>query len=269
MGFFSKLGASVGIGSAKVTLSAQPQQVPQGTRISISLNVAGGKAEQQITAVRVQLVHLWREEQQVSRTDDEGYMTTETEVVTRNEVVDDQVIGQAMTIKPEQSQQFQGELAMPYEAILNDRENWWEVWGIAEISGGKDSRQTVPIAVEPSLLATKFQEIVSTQLQWQLKDIRSGQIPGAVLLVYQAPADWQGTLDEIRCLLRSREGQLGVTLELDFKAQKFTDYFKALVGKDDRAAGLKFSSDDLNINPQNVVESLSQKMQQLTSQPQN
>ncbi|MFC1721726.1 sporulation protein [Patescibacteria group bacterium] len=262
---FSKLGASVGIGSTKLTMNLSPLEVPQGGKVTGSILLVGGQVEQNVNAVKAQLVRLWIEEEEV-RVDDDGGSHYETRRVTRHDVVQDNVVSSSFIIKPEEQKQFPVEIEIPLHANINDDDNWWEAWGVAEIGKGKDSKQGVKLAILPSAMMTQFQVIVTSQLQWGFKDIRPAGSDGQVQMNYNPPAELGQMLDEIRCVLRNSSGQLYLNLVLDFKAKKFGDYFKALVGKDDKAASLAFSEADLQNNQAAIVDTVKQKLQQLTNQ---
>ena len=255
----------MGIGGAKLTMNLAPQQVPQGGQVNGSILLVGGKVEQNVAAVKIQLVRLWIEEERVSVRDDRG-THYETRRVTRHEIVQDTVVSQAFTIKPQEQKQFPAAMEIPLQADINTNDQWWEIRGVAEIGKGKDAVQKLKIMVVPSVLMTQFQMIVTSQLQWGFKDIRAGGTSGQVQMNYQPPAELASVLDEVRCVLQNSPGQLYVNLVLDFKAKKFGDYFKALVGKDDKATSLTFAEADLQNNQAAVVESVKQKMQQLISQ---
>jgi len=259
----------MGIGGTKVTLSVSPQQVPQGGQITGSVLLVGGKVEQKITAVKVQLVKAWYEEEVVELHDDSG-ADHETRQVTKHEVVQESVVSQAFTIKPEEQKQFPVELTVPLYADLNRDDLWWEVVGVAEIGGGADSREPMKIAVTPSAMMAQFQTIVTQQLQWGLKEIVPDMSPGGVVqMKFSPPAELQQQLDEIRCIMRNNTGQLQITLQLDFQEKKFGDYFKAMVGKDAKAANLNVPEADLQNNQAAVVDSVKQRLQQLTNQSQD
>lgn len=144
MSFFKKTLASLGIGSARVDTILKQDVVYPGQKLAIDIHVYGGKTEQSIDNIHLQLCTKYRAE----FINPEGRKVEGTKMP-KTYVLDKWSLPEAFDIAPQEDKVFSIELDVPWNTpiTLGDAKVWLET--SLDIAMASDPKDTDMVTVRP------------------------------------------------------------------------------------------------------------------------
>ena len=218
MGILSDLGASLGIGAMKVHVTA-PKQICAGETLEGTIQIVGGKVDQQAQGITVLLQLAWETE------DDEGRKTTRYSTVLQDR------IAFATNVAADSVHELAFALRVPARVALAPRDHWHVVSAEVDIPSAVNAAGSSHIRLYPAPPLGPLLQAVTGELGWPLSDFDDKHAPaGHVRALFAPPKSLQPRFDRMRIDV--------TTLAAGFQGQAMLDLkeglWRALTKKDER-----------------------------------
>lgn len=244
MGFFKKMMAAVGVGSARVDTRLERSAVRVGEELRGTVVVTGGQVEQRIERLNLGLTTRYK-----------GDDTYHTHTLFSHPVVS------GFPIQPGEVREFPFSLPVPHGTPLTLRGT--EVWLVtdADIAGGVDPGDTDPVQILPSPEMGTVIE-AAQRLGFNLKGSEVEFIRGHLVQELSfLPPYGQYRLTELELMMLPAHGGFEVILEVDRRATGMASLFTS----EFETKGRWFISlDQLRRGPDALAPELAERIRRLS-----
>ena len=259
MSFFKKALSAVGIGAAKVNAILDSTAIGPGEVLSGVVQIKGGKAEQSINKIDLDIrCNYFVEEERERKISDDEYETY-TEIVERHATLAAFDIKEAFVIQPGEEKEIQFEMTMPLDSPLTlGRSETWLATNL-DIDFALDKQDKDYIQVQPNEMQQAVFNALS-QLGFSLHDaeneaVRSFHLPFVQELEFKPMAgDFAGRLDELEVIFVNYPDAIEIRMEVDRKARGIGGFFAEMFDLDESKVKVRIAAEDID----NVEEILNQ-----------
>lgn len=230
MGFFSKLGAILGIGGADMEVTISSPQVYRDSDVVGDLTLRGGRISQKVRQVTVDLYEYWVTGHGKHRHYHQRCHQRE-------------VLAEYLIVDPNLERTYPFRLRIPSDARCTRRREGWEIRAEVHIPWSVDPRTSVPLRVLPHPEVLAIQRCVRDILgfvpvDW---DGRSAE----VMYNFRAPQWLHHLLDGVRLRLLVVGDDLDVRIDLNKQEKDLRGVLASLVGADHEELGIRVPRADL------------------------
>ena len=187
MSMLARLGATFGVGSVRVGITAAEPQSHRGSAVTAAVRIEGGTVAQDVQMLTVDLVEYW--------------VTGSGKNRTHHRHVRERVVAaEALTVEPHFAQEFPVILHLPADARCTPRREGWCLSAEAHIRWAVDARAEVPLNVLPHREVLAIQRAVKGPMGF-----RPCAWDGAhdvIVYDFAAPDDLRHVLDGMTLRLR-------------------------------------------------------------------
>lgn len=232
MSFFTKALSKVGIGAAKIDAVLDFEQIEPGQEITGTINISGGKAEQEINKVDLDVYCNYF----VERQDEEG----ESETIEQHCKINSWDIEESFTISPGEDKQIPFSFVLSEQAPLSiGKSTTWLKTNLdidyALDKSDKDYIEVVPNQLQAAVLSA-IEEMGFEMVDAECEGCEGhrGQLPFIQEFEFKARrGDFRGKLDELELVMMASGDQLRVHLEIDRRARGFSGFLAEAFGRDE------------------------------------
>lgn len=254
MSFFKKLGASIGIGSAKVDTKLEKSAYYAGEQIKGQVEVYGGNVEQQINAIYLTLNTTYIKEV------DDSKITAST-AIQKFKVCD------PFIVSANETKIIPFSFVIPFDVPITVGKT--EVWVATEldIKSGLDSGDRDYIDIRPSKIASRILEEVQ-QLGFKMRQVECKQASYKYRWNYPFSQEFEfvptsgafrGKLDELEIVFISQtESSAEILMQVDRKARGLGGFLAEALDADETHVKMTITQQDL--------QTLGQQFRQIISQ---
>lgn len=240
MGFFNKVLASVGIGSAKVDTKLVRGAFTHGDAVEGVVEITGGTVEQTIDTIRVSLVTNYTVE-----SNDRKH--------TESAVILNHLVSDGLVIEPKGFKSIPFSFTLPYSTPITEHKS--KVWvhtelGIPHTLNPKDSDY---ISVAPSKLMTVVLDSVE-ELGFRLREVENEYSHRGNLSFiqefefYPVSGRFRGKLDELELVFSNvTDGSLDIHMQVDRKVRGISSLISEKLGLDETLVRLTITSSDYGL----------------------
>ncbi len=254
MSFFKKVLGSVGIGAAKIDTILATSTVQPGEDVSGIIKITGGKVEQNINKIDLDILCNYTVEKEVERTNSDGDDTTETVTEVKQHKLTSYKFDEEFVIAPGDSKELPFTITLSAEAPLTVGKS--KVW--------VDTNLDIDMALDKSdkdyikVVPNQLQQAVFDALQsigFQLYDADSegvGKTRFSSLPFIQefefktVSGEFHGDLDELEVVFVANGQRLDVIFEIDRKARGLFGFMSEALGRDESVVRIQIDEDDLD-----------------------
>ena len=227
--------AAVGLGSAKIkiVLDEEEASFSQGDVITGHVELIGGKAEQTINELKIQLKLRWLEAGDIEEVHyaDGSVEVYEEGDTTQTEVLDEIVLDEPFTVKDGFEEKYNFDFEIPYEAdITIDGEIEYYLYARADIGGGIDSKEKLSVEILPSYEILAVEEVLVERFGFEHEGDYSEE--GLVYADFVAPRELSDHIDHLALSMRNEDENLFVEVLVDVGDMSARDYMRSSVGQD-------------------------------------
>ena len=223
MSMLARLGATFGVGSVRVGITAAEPQSHRGSAVAAAVRIEGGTVTQDVQMLTVDLVEYW--------------VTGSGKNRTHHRHVRERVVAaEALTVEPHFAQEFPVILHLPADARCTRRREGWCLSAEAHIRWAVDARAEVPLNVLPHREVLAIQRAVKGPMGF-----RPCAWDGAhdvIAYDFAAPDDLRHVLDGITLRLRVLGDALEGEVVLNRQEHGVGGVLRAMVGGDRERIGL-------------------------------
>lgn len=242
MAFFKKLGASIGIGSAKVDTKLEKSAYEAGDQIRGEVEIYGGNVEQQINAIYLTLYTTY-----IKEVDDNKY--------TANAPIQKFKVSDPFTINENETKIIPFSFSIPLDVPITVGKT--KVWVATEldIQSGVDSEDKDYIEIQPSKIASRVLEEVQ-QLGFKLRQVECQQASykyrGNYPFIQEfefvpTSGNFRGKLDELEVVfLTQSQSQVELLMQVDRKARGLGGFLAEALDADETHVKMKVTQQDLH-----------------------
>ncbi|MFC7684582.1 sporulation protein [Ureibacillus sp. GCM10028918] len=242
MAFFKKLGASIGIGSAKVDTKLENSSYEAGEQIKGEVEIYGGKVEQQINAIYLTLYTTY-----IKEVDDNKY--------TANAPIQKFKVSDPFLINANETKTIPFSFAIPLDVPITIGKT--KVWVATEldIQSGVDSGDKDYIDIRPSKIASRVLDEVQ-QLGFNLRQVECQQASYKYRSNYPFIQEFEfvptsgafrGRLDELEIVFLSQsQSQAELLMQVDRKARGFGGFLAEALDNDETHVKMTVTQQDLH-----------------------
>ncbi|WDE06769.1 sporulation protein [Thalassomonas viridans] len=258
MSFFNKVLGAVGIGAAKVDTILTNTEVEPGEEVCGTVKITGGKTEQNINKIDLDLICNYTVE--VEREDSEG--ETETFTETRTHILDRFKLDESFTITPGEVREIPFAFTLSEDAPLTvgHSKTWVDTNLDIEMAldkSDKDYLHIVPNSLQLAVIHAL--EAIGFQLyEADCEGIESAsfsRLPFVQELEFKTiSGDFHRKLDEVEVVFFPRGEQLEVIFEIDRKARGIMGFFQEALDLDESNARLVVSEANLDSLTQDIYD---------------
>ncbi|MDN4494598.1 sporulation protein [Ureibacillus aquaedulcis] len=241
MAFFKKLGASIGIGSAKVDTKLESSSYQAGEQIKGEIEIYGGNVEQQINAIYLTLYTTY-----IKEVDDNKY--------TANAPIQKFKVSDPFIINANETKTIPFSFAIPLDVPITVGKT--KVWVATEldIRSGVDSEDKDYIDIRPSKIASRVLDEVE-QLGFKLRKVECQQASYKYRSNYSFIQEFEfvpttgafrGRLDELEVVFLSQsQSQVELLMQVDRKARGLGGFLAEALDADETHVKMTVSQQDL------------------------
>jgi len=238
MSFFKKVLSSVGIGSAKVDTIIDTVQASPGEMIHGHVLVNGGKVEQEINHISIDVCCHYFSEETYTEEDDEGEEREYTRRVRHNATLRSFKICNAFTTEVGKSKQFEFDIELPLYTPLSFGDS--HVWlrtnldiASAIDKSDKDTVEVLPTARQQQLFDA-MSELGFTLREVECEEGRQFGQPFVQEFEFKPQhGEFRGRVDEVEFLMVSHPERLELLVEIDRRSRGFKGFFSEVLGRDE------------------------------------
>lgn len=257
MSFFTKALSKVGIGAAKIDAVLDNQQVEPGTIMSGVLNITGGKAEQKINKIDLDVYCNYFVEEEYE--EDGESRTRVVEETCRINTFD---VQESFTINPGEELAIEFEIPLSAQAPLSFGKSKTWLQTNLDIDFALDKQDRDYLHVVPNERQQAILDAIA-QLGFDMVEAESegcssskGELPFIQEFEFKAHrGDFNGRLDELELVMMNYHDEVGVHLEIDRKARGIGGFFAEMFGRDEVNAYISVTEPD--------VDAISEQLYQL------
>lgn len=257
MSFLKKALSSVGIGSAKVDTIVDNDQVSPGELINGHVTVQGGKVEQSINHISIEVCCHYFSEETYTETDDDDEEVEKTRRIRHNATLVSYDITGAFTTTVGKSERFDFNIELPFYTPLSFGDSHVWLRTDLDIASAIDKSDKDSIEVLP----TEKQQLVlqaMTELGFALVEVEceeGKQLGQPFVQEFEfkpQSGEFRSKLDEVEMLMVSHHDRLELLIEVDRRARGFSGFFSEISGRDES----KLWVDIAEIKQEEVIELL-------------
>ncbi len=253
MSFFKKALSSIGIGAAKVDTVLDQDHVAPGEPLSGIVYITGGKAEQLINKIDLDVrCNFFKEEtyeEKVEGSEDEVEERTRIVECTATLVAYD--IDEQFEIQPGEKREIPFDITLPLASplTLGQSKTWVETNLDIDFAFDKQDKDYLNVCANP-LQQAVFDALIS--LGFSLHEAENEAISNFQLPFIQEfefkthGGEFNGRLDEVEVIFVNNEEYTEVILEIDRKAKGIGGFFANLFAKDETMVKLDISEDNID-----------------------
>lgn len=257
MSFFSKALSVVGIGAAKIDAVLDSDSIEPGSSITGVLNIEGGKVEQKINKIDLDVYCNYFIEEEY---EEDG--ETHTRIVERTCRINSLDLAESFTIEAKAQHSLAFELPLCEQAPLSLGQSKTWLQTNLDIDFALDKKDKDYLHVIPTPLQQAVFDSLSA-LGFDLVEAESegcsnakGELPFIQEFEFKAHrGEFADKLDELELVMMNYGNEVGVHLEIDRRARGVGGFFAEMFGRDEVNAYLSVTADNL--------ESLSEQLYQL------
>jgi len=258
MSLFNKVLGAVGIGAAKVDTQLDNPEVEPGGEVSGLVKITGGKTEQNINKIDLDLICNYTVE--IEREDSEGNSETITQV--RKHTLDRFKIEETFTITPGEVREIPFAFTLSEDAPLTvgHSKTWIDTNLDIEMAldkSDKDHLHIIPSHLQLSVIHA-LEAIGFKLYEADCEGIESAsfsRLPFVQELEFKTiSGDFHGKLDEVEVVFFPRGEQLEIIFEIDRKARGIMGFFKEALELDESNARMVISEGDLDSLAEDIYE---------------
>ncbi|WP_144395318.1 sporulation protein [Pleionea sediminis] len=255
MSFLNKMLSKVGIGAAKIDAVLDTDVLIPGQEVSGVLNIEGGKVEQEINKIDLDIYSNYFIEEEYEE-DEETY----TRFVERSSKINSVIIEESFVIKEGEAKQIPFSFTLsPFAPLSYGKSNSWLKTNL-DIDSALDKSDKDYVTIQPTNIQQALLDALS-ELGFQLVEAESEGCDGRLspLPFVQefefkpTSGKFYGKLDELEMIMIPDDDAYNVYLEIDRKARGVSGFFSEMLGTDESNVCVAINSDD----PQYVAEQLS------------
>ena len=265
MGFLTSLKQTFNISGTEVVVVTDDDVHSQFDRVSGKVIITGGEFEQSGRSITFELKEFWTETRSTSQ-----YAGT---TVTVFEVHDVVTLANEFTIQPRSEQSYPFELGLPMNCRVSTGGTGWRLVVTMDIPEARDPTGEVTLDVHPS---EEFLAIIDAcesamRFEWD-KFVKWDRSTGATHFRLIPPTVLKPELDYLRLeLLLNQNGAVTGSLVFDLQEQSITDYFKAIIGRDQVKKPITLTPDQIFLpdgetNEEAITRSISRSLQEVISE---
>jgi sporulation-control protein len=238
MSFFKKVLSSVGIGSAKVDTIIENSQVSPGELVRGQVHVKGGKVEQAINHIKVNVCCNYYYEEEYTETDDDGEEHERTRVIRCVATLASYKIVDAFKTEVDKTTSFDFSIELPFYSPLSLGAS--KVWLATDLDiasaidkSDKDTLEVLPTSRQQQLL-TAMSELGFSLIEVECEEGRQLGQPFVQEFEFKAHrGPFKGRTNEVEILMVSYPNHLEVLLEVDRKVRGLSGFFAEVSGRDE------------------------------------
>lgn len=246
MSFFSKALSKVGIGAAKIDAVLDNQQVQPGEQLHGVLNITGGKVEQQINKIDLDVYCNYFVEEEYEEDEE-----TKTRVVEQTCRINSFDVNESFTIGPgeEKSIDFSIELSLQAPLSFGKSKTWLQTNLDIDFALDKQDRDYLHVVPNPlqQAVLNAVAELGFDMVEAESEGCSShrGELPFIQEFEFKAHrGDFAGRLDELEVVMMCYPDELGVHLEIDRRARGFSGFIANMFGRDETNVYLSVTEDN-------------------------
>lgn len=249
MSFLNKMLSKVGIGAAKIDAVLDSEILIPGEEVSGILNIEGGKTEQEINKIDLDVYSNYFIEEEYEE-DEESY-TRLVEYSTRINSVE---VDESFTINPRESKQIPFSFILsPYAPLSFGKSNTWLRTNL-DIDSALDKSDKDYVKVKPTAIQQALLDAIS-ELGFKLEEAESEGVKGGITPLpfvqefefKPVAGEFYGKLDELELIMIPNGETLDAYLEIDRKARGFSGLFAEILGSDESKVCLSVTTDSVDI----------------------
>ncbi|SFD41209.1 sporulation protein [Pseudoalteromonas denitrificans] len=264
MSIFNKVLSSVGIGAAKVDTVLEYSEVEPGGEISGVVKIVGGKVEQNINKIDLDVICNYTVE--VEREDSDGNEETVTKV--KKYKLTSYKIKEAFTIQPKEKIDipFSFELSQDAPLSVGQSKTWIDTNLDIERALDKSDKDYLHVSANDLQQAVidALEELGFRLYEADCEGIESAsfsRLPFVQELEFKTiSGDFHGKFDEVEVVFFARGEQLEVVFEIDRKSKGLMGFFKEAMDLDESNARLVVTEDDIDDLEDSIYEILENNM---------
>lgn len=238
MSFFKKALSSIGIGSAKVDTIIDNAQAVPGELVQGYVLVDGGKVEQEINQISIEVCCHYFSEETYTEEDEDGDEREYTRRVRHNATLSSFKITDAFTTQVGQSQRFDFEIELPFYTPLSFGDS--HVWlrtnldiAAAIDKSDKDTVEVLPTERQQQVLDA-MNELGFALVEVECEEGRQLGQPFVQEFEFKPQhGDFRGRVDEVEMLMVSHPDRLALLVEVDRRARGFSGFFSEVFDRDE------------------------------------
>ena len=240
MAFLTSLQSAFNIYGTTVEVVTDDYVHSQRDRVSGNVIIRGSDYEQRGRSITLELKEFWTE----TRSSSQGGSTTVT-VFEVHEVV---TLANEFTIQPRSEQSYQFEVRLPMKCRISTGDTGWRLVVTMDIPKARDPTGEVTLHVRP---AEEFIAIIEAcesdmRFEWDKQFLKWDPSTGATHFRLIPPPALKSELDYIRLeLLQGRNAEVTGSIVFDLQEKSLTDYFKAIIGRDQIDKPIALAEDDI------------------------
>lgn len=262
MSFFSKVLSSVGIGAATVDARLDTHEIEPGQDIDGVIFIQGGKADQEINKIDLDLMCNYSVEVEIKREED-GESYSSTEIQERHHKLGGFSLRKAFTIGAGEAKEIPFRINLPEQAPLTiGHTQTWLATNL-DIAMAVDKQDQDTVTVMPTRLQYAVIEALE-EMGFELDDAecegsektRFASVPFIQEFEFKPlSGPYRGKFDEVEVVFLPQGEQLEVLLEIDRKARGFSGFFAEVFDRDEIKTRLSVNMDNIEQVPQ-MLEAL-------------
>lgn len=260
MSFLNKVLSKVGIGAAKIDAVLDQEQVEPGQQVSGIIHITGGKVDQPINKIDLDVYCNYFVEEEYEEGDE-----TRTRVVEHDCRINSWDLQDSFTIEAGQSKEipFAFELSHFAPLSLGKSQTWLKT--NLDIDFALDKADKDYLDIRPNQLQAATLDALM-DLGFNMVEAESegcsssrGDLPFIQEFEFKATAgDFRGKLDEVELVMFVDDDSLEIFLEIDRRARGIGGLFAEAFGMDETNVRLKVTTDDIDELGNILYETISQ-----------
>ncbi len=235
MSFFTKALSKVGIGAAKVDAVLDNESVQPGELITGVIKITGGKVEQKINKIDLDVYCNYFVEEEYERDDE-----THTRVVERTCRINSWDLNESFMIQPEEYREipFEVELSQQAPLSIGKSETWLNTNLDIDFALDKDDKDYIHVVPNEMQAATlgAIEQLGFDMVEAESEGCNShrGELPFIQEFEFKARrGDFRGKLDELELVMMLHGDELTLFLEIDRKARGIGGLFAEMFDMDE------------------------------------
>lgn len=249
MGFFDKIKAAVGIGGAKIELKLDGEpSFDQGDNISGVLTLRGGKIEQKLNNLTIEVVQVIRYTDFEEHVEEDAFGNTRSHVHEhdheRQETLHTLELDGGRMISPEEEREYPFEITLPPDIAVTSSDTHWKLVANADIPGAIDPMDVVKFEVIPSASIQAVNEVMTSEFGFDVDSFGNEEDEG-VWVDYIPTGRMKRLFDSVEISFYENDDELTLEMLLDLQERSFADVLSSMVGGDEKRVVLHIPMDGI------------------------
>lgn len=249
MGFFDKIKVAVGIGGAKIELRLDGEPVyDQGDTISGILVLQGGKIEQKLTNLTIEVVQVIRYSDIEEHVEEDAFGNTRSHIHEhdheRQETIHTLELDGGRLIEPEEEKEYPFEIDLPPDVAITDPDTHWKLVANVDIPGAIDPMDIVKFEVLPSASIQAVNEVMTSEFGFDVDGFGNGD-EERVWVEYIPTGRMKRLFDSVEISFYEDGENLNLEILLDLQERSFSDVLSSMVGGDGKMMLLHIPMDSI------------------------